>query len=112
MNRFDYSKHRRLKEGLLWETSAPPASEPLYVRLVDAAVLLVAIAGIIALLCVMQKRDYEDQVRIHQEQAQAHEQSALSYGSTLAACMNGGALWDALNETVYFCSKPLVLKAP
>lgn len=105
MNRFDYSRHRRMQEGLFWPTSSPPAPEPLRVRLIDAAVTLLTIVGIVALLGWMQARDYEDQVKLHQERV-------LSYGATLAACMNGGTLWDALNETAYFCSKPLELKKP
>lgn len=112
MDPFYYSKHRRLEKGLFWLADTPPASVPLYVRLLDAAFVVLVLCGLIALLCWMQARDYEDQVRLHQEQVRAQEEVAISYGATLAACMNGGALWDAIGQTAYFCSKPLALENP
>ena len=107
---------RRLREGLFWPTNEPPPKEPLRVRLADSLVLGAMIVGFVMLIGWMQQRDARDQFELAQA---IHAKSTVeqmiridSYSSSLAMCMNGGVLWDAINETAYFCSKPSEIKNP
>ena len=85
---------------------------PAYIKLADAGLLLLIIAVFVTTIGAMQARDHEDQIMAQKEQTRLTEQQAGRYAAMVAQCFNGGVLWDKLNETAYFCSKPLELKNP
>ena len=93
-----YSKHRRLREGLLWETDRPP---PIGWRPV-----IEVTAGILVLLSLhgwMQYRDARD--ALHEQRARTQLVAA-----NLASCMNGGAVYDKATDTAHFCGKVVSVK--
>jgi len=85
---------------------------PAYIKLADAGLLLLIMAVFVTIIGAMQARDHEDQMMTQKEQTSMAEQRTEHYSGMLAQCFNGGVLWDKLNETAYFCSKPLEVKNP
>jgi len=76
--------------------------------LADAGTLFMVMGCFFGLITWMQARDAADQELLRQEiTEQSHRYSAM-----LAQCMNGGALFDKISETAYFCSKPLEIVKP
>ena len=93
-----YSKHCRLREGLLWETDRPP---PIGWRPV-----IEVTAGILVMLSLhgwMQYRDARDALEDEKRQS-------MILASNLAACMNGGAVYDKATDTAHFCGKVTSVK--
>ena len=90
-----YSKHRRLREGLLWETDRPP---PIGWRPV-----IEVTAGILILLSLYGWVGYRDAL---------HEQKARTslVAANLAACMNGGEVGCEATDTAHFCGKVTSVK--
>ena len=102
MNTDDY----KLKRKNLLDTT------PTYIKLVDAGLILAIVAAMFLVVVYMQARDAAEQVMAQKAQTHLAEQETKSCGRTFAECMNGGTLFDKINETAYFCSKPLEIKKP
>ena len=77
----------------------PPT--PLWVSLIDGAILIGTLLLLLILWSWMQERDAQDQPPQHQKT----NSSAL-----LAECLNGGVLIDYHTNTAYFCSRPTEIK--
>ena len=93
-----YSKHRRLREGLLWETDRPP---PIGWRPV-----IEVTAGILILLSLYGWVGYRDATDALEDE---NRQSTI-LAANLAACMNGGAVYDKATDTAHFCGKVTSVK--
>ena len=88
-----YSKHRRLREGLMWETDSPP---PIGWR----PVIEVAV-GILILLSLYGWVGYRDATDALEDE----KRQSMILASNLAACMNGGAVYDKASDTAHFYEK-------
>ena len=93
-----YSKHRRLREGLMWETDSPP---PIGWRpIVEVTV------GILILLSLYGWVGYRDATDALEDE----KRQSMILASNLAACMNGGAVYDKATDTAHFCGKVTSVK--
>ena len=88
-----YSKHRRLREGLLWETDRPP---PIGWRPVIEVTV-----GILILLSLYGWVGYRDAT----DALEYEKRQSMILASNLAACMNGGAVYDRATDTAHFCER-------
>ena len=93
-----YSKHRRLREGLLWETDSPP---PIGWRPVIEVTV-----GILILLSLYGWVGYRDATDALEDE----KRQSMILASNLAACMNGGAVYDKASDTAHFCGKVTSVK--
>ena len=93
-----YSKHRRLREGLMWETDSPP---PIGWR----PVIEVAV-GILILLSLYGWVGYRDATDALEDE----KRQSMILASNLAACMNGGSVYDKASDTAHFCGKVTSVK--
>ena len=93
-----YSKHRRLREGLLWETDRPP---PIGWRPVIEVTV-----GILILLSLYGWVGYRDATDALEDE----KRQSMILASNLAACMNGGAVYDKASDTAHFCGKVTSVK--
>ena len=93
-----YSKHRRLREGLLWETDRPP---PIGWRPVIEVTV-----GILILLSLYGWVGYRDATDALEDE----KRQSMILASNLAACMNGGAVYDKATDTAHFCGKVTSVK--
>ena len=93
-----YSKHRRLREGLLWETDRPP---PIGWRPVIEVTV-----GILILLSLYGWVGYRDAT----DALEAEKRQSMIVAANLAACMNGGAVYDKASDTAHFCGKVTSVK--
>ena len=93
-----YSKHRRLREGLLWETDRPP---PIGWRPVIEVTV-----GILVLLSLYGWVGYRDATDALEDE----KRQSMILASNLAACMNGGAVYDKATDTAHFCGKVTSVK--
>ena len=93
-----YSKHRRLREGLLWETDRPP---PIGWRPVIEVTV-----GILVLLSLYGWVGYRDATDALEDE----KRQSTILASNLAACMNGGAVYDKASDTAHFCGKVTSVK--
>ena len=93
-----YSKHRRLREGLLWETDRPP---PIGWRPVIEVTV-----GILILLSLYGWMGYRDATDALEDE----KRQSMILASNLAACMNGGAVYDKASDTAHFCGKVTSVK--
>ena len=93
-----YSKHRRLREGLLWETDSPP---PIGWRPVIEVTV-----GILILLSLYGWVGYRDATDALEDE----KRQSMILASNLAACMNGGAVYDKATDTAHFCGKVTSVK--
>ena len=93
-----YSKHRRLREGLLWETDRPP---PIGWRPVIEVTV-----GILILLSLYGWVGYRDTTDALEDE----KRQSMILASNLAACMNGGAVYDKATDTAHFCGKVTSVK--
>lgn len=88
-----YSKHRRLREGLLWETDRPP---PIGWRPVIEVTV-----GILILISLYGWVGYRDATDALEDE----KRQSMILASNLAACMNGGAVYDRATDTAHFCER-------
>lgn len=93
-----YSKHCRLREGLLWETDRPP---PIGWRPVIEVTV-----GILILLSLYGWVGYRDATDALEDE----KRQSMILASNLAACMNGGAVYDKATDTAHFCGKVTSVK--
>ena len=93
-----YSKHRRLREGLLWETDRPP---PIGWRPVIEVTV-----GILILLSLYGWVGYRDATDALEDE----KRQSMILASNLASCMNGGAVYDKATDTAHFCGKVTSVK--
>ena len=93
-----YSKHRRLREGLLWETDRPP---PIGWRPVIEVTV-----GILILLSLYGWVGYRDATDALEDE----KRQSMILASNLAARMNGGAVYDKATDTAHFCGKVTSVK--
>lgn len=93
-----YSKHRRLREGLMWETDSPP---PIGWRPVIEVTV-----GILILLSLYGWVGYRDATDALEDE----KRQSMILASNLAACMNGGAVYDKASDTAHFCGKVTSVK--
>ena len=93
-----YSKHRRLREGLLWETDRPP---PIGWRPVIEVTV-----GILILISLYGWVGYRDATDALEDE----KRQSMILASNLAACMNGGAVYDKATDTAHFCGKVTSVK--
>ena len=93
-----YSKHRRLREGLLWETDRPP---PIGWRPVIEVTV-----GILILLSLYGWVGYRDTTDALEDE----KRQSMILASNLAACMNGGAVYDKATDAAHFCGKVTSVK--
>ena len=93
-----YSKHRRLREGLLWETDRPP---PIGWRPVIEVTV-----GILILLSLYGWVGYRDATDALEDE----KRQSMILASNLASCMNGGAVYDKASDTAHFCGKVTSVK--
>ena len=93
-----YSKHRRLREGLLWETDRPP---PIGWRPVIEVTV-----GILILLSLYGWVGYRDAI----DALEYEKRQSMILASNLASCMNGGAVYDKASDTAHFCGKVVSVK--
>ena len=93
-----YSKHCRLREGLLWETDRPP---PIGWRPVIEVTV-----GILILLSLYGWVGYRDATDALEDE----KRQSMILASNLAACMNGGAVYDKASDTAHFCGKVTSVK--
>ena len=93
-----YSKHRRLREGLLWETDRPP---PIGWRPVIEVTV-----GILILLSLYGWVGYRDATDALEDE----KYQSMILASNLASCMNGGAVYDKASDTAHFCGKVTSVK--
>ena len=93
-----YSKHRRLREGLLWETDSPP---PIGWRPVIEVTV-----GILILLSLYGWVGYRDATDALEDE----KRQSMILASNLASCMNGGAVYDKASDTAHFCGKVVSVK--
>ena len=107
MNQSDILKHLKRCE----EIADGPViveieeNEPKYIRLIDAAILLLVLLCLGGLLSTWSNASAN-------EQAEQHKAAAGRYSAMLAECLNGGTLYDKASNTAYFCSKPIELVNP
>ena len=93
-----YSKHRRLREGLLWETDRPP---PIGWRPVIEVTV-----GILILISLYGWVGYRDATDALEDE----KRQSMILASNLASCMNGGAVYDKATDTAHFCGKVTSVK--
>ena len=93
-----YSKHCRLREGLLWETDRPP---PIGWRPVIEVTV-----GILILLSLYGWVGYRDATDALEDE----KRQSMILASNLASCMNGGAVYDKATDTAHFCGKVTSVK--
>ena len=93
-----YSKHRRLREGLLWETDRPP---PIGWRPVIEVTV-----GILILLSLYGWMGYRDATDALEDE----KRQSMILAANLASCMNGGAVYDKATDTAHFCGKVTSVK--
>lgn len=79
--------------------------EPLYIRLIDAAILLVVLLCLGGLLSTWSNANAN-------EAAEQHKAAAGRYSAMLATCLNGGTLYDKTSNTAIFCGKAIELVNP
>ena len=94
MNRYNVSTHRRFREGLRWPSDTPP-------RRIKIRHAIEVAAGILILLGFHGWAQYMDADAALQEQIYRTKVAA----SNLAACMNGGAVYDRATDTAHFCER-------
>ena len=93
-----YSKHRRLREGLLWETDSPPP--------IGWRPIIEVTVGILILLSLYGWVGYRDATDALEDE----KRQSMILASNLAACMNGGAVYDKATDTAHFCGKVTSVK--
>ena len=93
-----YSKHRRLREGLMWETDSPPP--------IGWRPIVEVVVGILILLSLYGWVGYRDAIDALEDEK--HQSMILA--ANLAACMNGGAVYDKASDTAHFCGKVTSVK--
>ena len=93
-----YSKHRRLREGLLWETDRPPP--------IGWRPIIEVTVGILILLSLYGWVGYRDATDALEDE----KRQSMILASNLAACMNGGAVYDKASDTAHFCGKVTSVK--
>lgn len=80
--------------------------EPNYAaRIIDAAVIILGCFGVLGVYTLAQNLDLQDEM-------EAQKQVTARYSRLLAACMNGGVLWDKASNTAHFCNKVVSVKNP
>ena len=105
MNQSDILKHLKRCE----EIADGPViveieeKEPLYIRLIDAAILLVVLLCLGGLLSTWSNANAN-------EQAEQHKASASNYSEMLATCLNGGAVLDRNTNIGYFCGRAIEIQ--
>lgn len=93
-----YSKHRRLREGLMWETDSPPP--------IGWRPIIEVTVGILILLSLYGWVGYRDATDALEDE----KRQSMILASNLAACMNGGAVYDKASDTAHFCGKVTSVK--
>ena len=93
-----YSKHCRLREGLLWETDRPPP--------IGWRPIIEVVVGILILLSIYGWVGYRDATDALEDE----KRQSMILASNLAACMNGGAVYDKATDTAHFCGKVTSVK--
>ena len=93
-----YSKHRRLREGLMWETDSPPP--------IGWRPIVEVVVGILVLLSLYGWVGYRDATDALEDE----KRQSMILASNLAACMNGGAVYDKATDTAHFCGKVTSVK--
>lgn len=93
-----YSKHRRLREGLMWETDSPPP--------IGWRPIIEVTVGILILLSLYGWVGYRDTTDALEDE----KRQSMILASNLAACMNGGAVYDKASDTAHFCGKVTSVK--
>ena len=93
-----YSKHRRLREGLLWETDSPPP--------IGWRPIIEVVVGILILLSLYGWVGYRDATDALEDE----KRQSMILASNLASCMNGGAVYDKASDTAHFCGKVTSVK--
>ena len=93
-----YSKHRRLREGLLWETDSPPP--------IGWRPIIEVTVGILVLLSLYGWVGYRDATDALEDE----KRQSMILASNLAACMNGGAVYDRASDTAHFCGRVTSVK--
>ena len=93
-----YSKHCRLREGLLWETDRPPP--------IGWRPIIEVVVGILILHCLYGWVGYRDATDALEDE----KRQSMILASNLAACMNGGAVYDKASDTAHFCGKVVSVK--
>ena len=93
-----YSKHRRLREGLMWETDSPPP--------IGWRPIIEVVVGILILLSLYGWVGYRDATDALEDE----KRQSMILASNLAACMNGGAVYDNASDTAHFCGKVTSVK--
>ena len=94
MNQYNVSTHRRFREGLRWPSDTPP-------RRFKIRHAIEVAGGILILLGLHGWMQYLDADAALQEQR--HRTKVVA--SNLAACMNGGAVYDRATDTAHFCER-------
>ncbi len=93
-----YSKHRRLREGLMWETDSPPP--------IGWRPIVEVVVGILVLLSLYGWVGYRDATDALEDE----KYQSMILASNLASCMNGGAVYDKATDTAHFCGKVTSVK--
>ena len=93
-----YSKHRRLREGLMWETDSPPP--------IGWRPIVEVVVGILVLLSLYGWVGYRDAT----DALEYEKRQSMILAANLAACMNGGAVYDKASDTAHFCGKVTSVK--
>ena len=93
-----YSKHRRLREGLMWETDSPPP--------IGWRPIIEVTVGILILLSLYGWVGYRDATDALEDE----KRQSTILDANLAACMNGGAVYDKASDTAHFCGKVTSVK--
>ena len=93
-----YSKHRRLREGLMWETDSPPP--------IGWRPIIEVVVGILVLLSLYGWVGYRDATDALEDE----KYQSMILASNLAACMNGGAVYDKASDTAHFCGRVTSVK--
>ena len=88
-----YSKHRRLREGLMWETDSPPP--------IGWRPIVEVTAGVLVLLSLYGWVGYRDATDALEDE----KRQSMILASNLASCMNGGAVYDKATDTAHFCER-------
>lgn len=88
-----YSKHRRLREGLMWETDSPPP--------IGWRPIIEVTVGILILLSLYGWVGYRDATDALEDE----KRQSMILASNLASCMNGGAVYDRATDTAHFCER-------
>ena len=95
--------------GLAWQELGEPLQprpEPaMWERGIDAAVIILGCFGLLGIYTLAQHLDLQDEM-------EAQKQVTARYSRLLAACMNGGVLWDKASNTAHFCNKVVSVKNP